>query len=253
MTASDHPSYPNPTIQEAVCDIIFRPQGGTWDPLAFGQFIDRVKIEFPLIEAVPVPMFNLQIGVNIGQNPSPSVQAQQIFRFKHKSRPLLLQLSENRIAVHVIGNYPGWVQFKKDIEYTWKRVVDVIHPEAILRVGLRYINRIERSAPGETPGKWFASTDYVPQAILNSHPGFLFQIQVRPSESERISVVIAEINSPAAHGAFVFDIDRALERETSADLVSLLVETERLHHDVWEVFSSAKTDKLERLLKGDLS
>ena len=93
MTKSDHPTYPNPTIQEAICEIIFRPQGGTWNPLSFGQFFDQVKAEFPFIEAAPLPTFSIQIGGTLNRHVS-SPPSPQILRYRHQSRPLLLQLSD---------------------------------------------------------------------------------------------------------------------------------------------------------------
>lgn len=50
------------------------------------------------------------------------------------------------------------------------------------------------------------------------------------------------------HGAIIFDIDRIVERDIVAKQAILEQEMERLHTDVWEVFSSAKSEKLEAFL-----
>jgi uncharacterized protein (TIGR04255 family) len=50
------------------------------------------------------------------------------------------------------------------------------------------------------------------------------------------------------HGAIIFDIDRIVEREILTGQEVLEQEIERLHTDVWKVFSSAKSEKLETLL-----
>src|SRR5579871_4720900 len=186
MTESAHPTYRNPTIQEALCEITFRPQEGPGNVLAFSLFFDQVKAEFPVIEAVPVPMFVVQVGPGGAQQVPSSRPTPQILRYRHQSRPVLLQLAENRIIVNMIGSYPGWPEFKTDIEYAWKKIIEVIHPAAIIGIDLRYINRIERSTPDETLGEWLVPTEYVPGAILDSQPGFLSSVLARPNKAHRI-------------------------------------------------------------------
>ena len=50
------------------------------------------------------------------------------------------------------------------------------------------------------------------------------------------------------HGAIIFDIDRIVECEVPTGQEVLKQEMDRLHADVWKVFSSAKGEKLEALL-----
>ena len=139
-----------------------------------------------------------------------------------------------------------------DIQYAWDRIASVINPAAIMSVGLRYINRIERSIPEETFGKWLTSTDYVPEGVLKSLPGFLLsQVQANLNDGNRITVAIGEQDAPSGtNRAFIFDIDRASEREITPNTSTLLAEALRLHDDVWKVFDDAKGERLEKLLKG---
>ena len=249
MPSSGHPSYPNPIIQEAICEIAFRLQDNVlWDPRWSGDFFVAVKEEFPNLQSIPTqPLFSFQIGPS-ALPPQPI----NVFRFGHASRPVLLQLSDNRIVVNVLPKYSGWEQVSNDIQYAWERIINVINPVAITRIGLRYINRIERSAPGETLGKWLVATDYVPQGVLDSLSGALLsQVQAKLDDNNRIAVVVGELDTPPnANGAFIFDIDRTLEREIAPDAATLLAETSRLHDDVWKSFSSARGERLEKLLKG---
>jgi len=252
MISGDHPSFPNPTIQEAVCEIIFRPEGGVWNPLIFGRFFEMVKADFPYIETVPIPFFQINPLGLAGPMQLASTQPHMI-RYRHVSRPVLLQLTENRIVVICVGNYPGWNQMCSDIEHAWDKFTAVAQPEAITRTGIRYINRIERRTASETLGDWLVPTDYVPQAVLASLPGFILQIQAKTDEISRTSVTVGENESePGALAAFIFDIDRISERQISPDTSALIAEAERLHADVWRVFAAATGPKLRKLLEGEL-
>ena len=251
MSTNERYTYSNPTIQEAALEINFRADEGSWTPLSFGKFFEKVMLDFPTIENVPAPMFTIERGspVTVQLVTSPT----QILRYKHRTRPLLLQLTENKISVFEVGSYTGWEQFKADIKYAWQNVMEVVQPVSVLQIGLRYINRIERSNPGESVGEWLQAIPNIPEAILGSHQGFLSQVVTAPLENIRISVVVTEFDATDPMGPFIFDIDIATRKETSTDTISLLGEIDHLHDTIWDIFSSAKTEKLERLLKGELS
>jgi uncharacterized protein (TIGR04255 family) len=51
-----------------------------------------------------------------------------------------------------------------------------------------------------------------------------------------------------SEGVIIFDIDRILEREMTTGQELLAQEIDRLHTEVWEVFSSATGEKLEALM-----
>ncbi len=251
MSPIGHFSYSNPTVQEAICEIVFALEEGTsWNPLWFGEFFKQVQTEFSSFQ--PVSLMGLQIG--FGNAPQTNIPLpSQVVRYIHPSRPALLQLSDRSLVITSLAVYPGWDVVSKDIEYALDKLKAVVNPAKVLRIGLRYINRIERSASNETLGAWFVSTDYIPKGILNSLPGFISLVQMRIDKLNRLNVTIGEQEAtPSAETAFILDIDRTMEGELPLDTARVLEETVRLHNDIWEVFNSAKTDKLERLLNGEL-
>ena len=252
MSISEHQSYSNPTIQEAICEIVFAmPENQTWNPIWFGEFFKLVQNEFTSFEPVNMSGIQLQIGSgNPGAPPPPSPS--QIVRYRHPSRPSLLQLSDQSLAVSCLPVYPGWDVMLKDIEYGIEKLKAVVKPEKALRIGLRYINRIERSVPDETLKTWFMPNDYMPKIILESLPGFISLVQTRLDENNRLNVTVGEQIVNLSQPAFILDIDRILERDLAIESEVLLPEMTRLHEDVWKVFNSAKTEKLERMLNGEL-
>jgi uncharacterized protein (TIGR04255 family) len=170
-------------------------------------------------------------------------------------RPTILQLSEGTIAINVLAPYLGWEHMRRDISYAWENIIRVINPAAIVRVGLRYINRFERSAPKEILGDWLVATEYIPPAVLKSLHGSS-HVQVRLDEHNAIKVVVGgqEVTDKVqgTYGAFIVDMDRVFEGEISLDVNAILDKTAQMHEDVWQVFSQAKGEKLEKLLKGEL-
>src|SRR6266446_3159793 len=176
---SGYPAYPNPTITEAVCDIHFRlPLEKEWRPSFPGELFKHIQNEYPEME--PVLEMGLQFEFGPLGTGTKFVPQRQKVRFKHGTRPLILQLAEDSLSISTLSPYQGWETMRHDVLEAWQRVEEVLQPEVINRIGLRYIDRI-------------------------------------------------------------------VEREVPTGEV-LMQEMDRLHADVWEVFSSAKGEKLEALL-----
>lgn len=247
---SEHVTYPNPVITEAVCDIHFRlAEPYTWKPSFPGELFKQIQNDYPEMEPV------VEMGVQLEFGPSGTgtkilPQSQKI-RFKHGTRPLIMQLGEESLSVSVLAPYQGWKMMMNDALSIWEQVKEVLHPETIIRIGLRFINRIDREVEQERPGDWFVANDYFPKVALNSEPGFLMRVQTRLDRENTLIVTLGDIGpeSGNAFGAFIFDIDRIVERELNTQQNILKQEIDRLHSDVWRVFSSAKGKRLEALLE----
>lgn len=247
-----HPSYQNPIVSEALCEIHFRLRQGTdWNSAFFGRLFEELSPDFPDFE--PVTQVGLQVLFG-PQGMGPAIRAPQPrMRYKHASDKWLVQLSENIFTVNILSIYPGWAQMRADILLAWDKACAVITPADITRIGLRYINRIVRSGSDDAPGEWLNATAYLPQAALESLPGFLSRLEVRFNVHDRLIVTLAETSakSDTDTSAIVFDIDRIVERDMDIDAQALGKEIDRLHEEVWQVFSASLTQRLDRHMKGD--
>lgn len=246
-----HPTYTNPTISEALCEIHFRlPSGPDWRATLFGAVFKQIQNEFPSIE--PITRIGLQWEASSDGLRQSLVPVQHRMRYKHASKNLLLQLSTNILVVNVLSPYPGWTQMSTDIQNAWVKICEVVQPESITRVGLRYINRIERSREEDTLGDWLASNEYIPQAILTSLPGFLSRLEIYKDIHNKLVVTVGETpgDSDQIYRAIVLDIDRTVEGEIRVDREAIAVELDELHDDVWDVFKASITSRLEQVLQG---
>lgn len=241
--------YPNPTITEAVCDIHFRlSPTKEWKPSLPGELFKHIQNEYPEMEPVVEMALQFEFGP-LGTGTKFLPQRPKA-RFKHGSRPLILQLSENALSISVLAPYQGWKAMRDDALAAWQQVEKVLYPEVIERIGLRYINRIEKDTHQDRLGDWLLETDYISKAVLSSQPGFLLRVETHLDAENMLILTIGDTqaNLEGEHEAIIFDIDRIVEREIVLSREFLEQEMNRLHADVWKVFSSAKGEKLEALL-----
>lgn len=251
--SEEHPSYPNPTIHEALCEIHFQlPDGVSWQPSLPGELFKRIQSEFPKLEPATQIGFRLQVGP--GEVEQAFFPPQQRMRYRHESRNLLLQLSEGIFTVNELEKYPGWEQMRSDILRYWETAREVTEPGAVTRIGLRYINRIQRTLPDERAGDWLAPSDFVAGSALSSLPGFLSRVQTRLDPQRRLIVTVTDTFDAVGQDTqpIVLDIDCIVQKQIGVQHGDIAREIDELHNLVWRVFRASKTPRLERFLKGEV-
>lgn len=242
-----HPSYPNPTIQEAICEIHFPVASDVaWSPAKPTPLLERLRDQYPELETVTEQGLAFAIGPT---GPVPQFSSPQLkLKFQHRTAPLAIQIWQNKFTINAVRPYMGWTQLKAELLRVWPLVSEVIAPTSITRLGMRYINRINRLSATESPGHWILENDVVPKAVLTSGPSFLSRLEKRLDRHNRLIVTLAHDTSVAAEpfGSLIFDIDRIREQEIAAADVGSKVE--EMHEDIWTIFANAKSPALERLL-----
>ena len=247
-----HPSYANPTIHEALCEIYFEP--ATSKPAQTAAFIRAVQSDYSEVE--PVVDFGVQMEWGTSPLGHAPPQVRPRLRFRHASKPLYLQLANGLLTIHLLPKYPGWEAMKASILDAWAHAHRTFGPGTIQRgVVLRFINRIPRTKAREKPSEWFTAGPYVPQAVLDSEPGFVLRVQAQRGQNAMIALGDEPGSAPNDHGAFYLDIaiGEQFFRATfvpDPGLESLAAQLDRLHEAAWGIFAATKTERLEQLLAG---
>lgn len=171
--------------------------------------------------------------------------------YKHKDRPLLLQLGPNVFTVNVLPKYAGWDMMRQDVLSAWGQAKKALKPEKITRLGLRYINRIRMADDEDTPGEWFQASDYLPAAVLQSKGPFLSRVESQIDSENRILVTFAESRSDddTQEKDIILDIDRICYKAIPMKDKELLAGMNHLHDHIWEIFRSGQTDRLKAYLE----
>jgi uncharacterized protein (TIGR04255 family) len=246
-----HPKFPNPTIAEAACEITFlRASDAPWSS---GELYKLLQDEFPEIQ----PIGNMALQIVIGPVtppapiPPPGVPT-PAFRFASAAGDRFVQVSDSNFICTVVGKYPGWEVFKKSILDHWNKIMPVIGPKEIKKLGLRYINRIKLNPDKTHLSDWLRPTDDLPLTFIRSRGHFLGRLESTP-EPNSLKLITIGPQNPAAdapNGAIIFDIDRIQNSACEPGEIALGAALEKLHGDIWTVFSNARTEALEQRLQG---
>lgn len=246
-TAEEHPTFPNPSIQEAICQVRFRLPGN-WEPPFFELFYRQVKDQFPVFEPASIVDLQMQLGPG-AQMAHFLAPPRPMMRYKRRDNMMLLQLAADFLTVNLLPRYPGWAVMRSATLEAWERLSKALEPSAIVRIGLRYINRIELADAAESPGGWLAPSDYLAAAAVCSAPGLLYRLECRPEAHTSLIVTLGEVRQPEPR-ALIFDIDCVSDREHPPKAESVGSTIDALHRQAWQVFSASMTPRLRARLEG---
>lgn len=249
-----HPSYKNPTIVQVTCEIGFT--SSREKRLSASELYRIFGQEFPEIQ----PVGNLSVQLVIGQPPPilpqdpPQSQDATAFRFATSDGRRFVQISKSNFVYQSNEAYPGWADFSRKIIDLWHAVAGHMEPNGVVKVGVRYINRIVKTRGHANLSDWLKSTDDIPLALIQSKDHFLGRIESSSSASHlRLITLAGEPPGPDwPAGSIIMDIDRISTEQFDADSKIISQKLEDLHEDVWAAFSAAATDTLKQHLAGTL-
>jgi uncharacterized protein (TIGR04255 family) len=244
-----HPSYPNPTLVETLCELHFDSSVAPEDHLQWcGSFFNKVQSDFPKM----VPQQILEMGAKIGN--SGEIQEIKVPRLRmmlrHKVRPHLLLLSQGIMGVNELQPYPGWKRFLNDIHFAWKTLGGVLEIRGLRRIGLRYINRIPKDHRDDPVRLWLKESPLFPASALDQTGAFSSRFDHRPAPDVRQIVTLG--SNPVKEDEkpyLIFDIDTILEKELPGEWPIVLKHLESMHDRIWEAFSHVCTAGYLHLLK----
>ncbi|MEK6710518.1 MAG: TIGR04255 family protein [Nitrospinota bacterium] len=236
--------YKNPPIAEALCEIHFE-EGLKWNATFFGLFHERIKNEFPEAKELH--------GLEMGFQTKPGRIDQQFrevgirMRFHRKDKTALVQISKNLLAVNLLPKYPGWKKFKPLILARLEDYISVIQPKAIVRTGLRYINRIVLPEAEFKFDRFFAKSSYLPSGIYQELGPFLVRVELSPYKETRLHLTVATHTEPAERGqiANIVDLDHiAFNRMEPPAEKNIGIVLEEAHSKIIGVYESIIGDEL---------
>ncbi len=221
-----------------------------WDWTIPGLFYREVESEFPIRR-----QFNpFQIEVSAGtegtsvQNVVGNVERMQ---FARQDEGALIQIGPNTVSVNHLKPYSSWETFKQMIGRALEVYRQVANPQAISRIGLRYINRLEfpgfRSVDIE---RFLLAAPAVPSAVPQTFSSWLQRVEIPFIEAN--GLLVLQSSSVREEGqrnvAFLLDLDFITLQPELAKLDSAMEWVERAHDEVEKTFEACITDEARQLL-----
>jgi uncharacterized protein (TIGR04255 family) len=241
--------YRKPPVIEALCEIYFA--GSSWDDTVPGAFYERTKSDFPqkrqrTIQEAQITLGPEQAAAGVRQLP-PWMQ------FVSDEKHRMIQVARDLLVVNQLAPYPHFDEWEPDVYRALHIYRDLAQPRNVVRLGLRYINRVLIPEKQIRMEDYFTIYPNLPQRLGDIHGSFLVRVEV-PQSAQGHTVVITFGTAPPpspqdAAQAFMLDLYDIFERDTPVDADVIKREVRSAHDNIVVAYEDSITETLRALFE----
>jgi len=247
-----YPTLPNPPITEALIDIRVDPSDDV-NLEAVEKYYDIVKDDFPLKSE----RFEIKSHLEITQgNPTKFSEKQNNigYLFKTSVKDKVVQSQINGFTFNKLMPYYKWPLFIKEARSLWMEYCQLVKPKKVVRLGVRFINRILIPLPINDIEEYFLTIPKISPKLDLRTNHYLLRFQLSDNKNYKKANVIQTIESPeiiAAHKLlpFIFDIGVYINDSFNSDDPIIFDHLEDLRDFKNSIFFESITKKTEGLFQ----
>jgi len=241
--------FPNPPITEAIIDIrVGLPKESTLDQLAVFQ--EDIKTSFPTRKERYSGAFQIKTGAA----PEVVTTSNRVdgFHFLSQDGKKIVQARMDGFTFNKLKPYSDWETFSGEAEYLWRHYLVIAKPVNVVRLALRYINRIELPLPFADFRDYVLTIPEIAPGVPSSLSGFFMQLSIPNPEIDAQANVIETIEKRVPDkgtAPFILDIDvfRNVALESSSPQIWEILN--QLRHFKNQIFLNSLTRKAKELFK----
>jgi len=151
MTEEEHEVYPNAPIAFVTVEVRFPGEAGQGIHSVVQRAFRDVLGDGWVIEQLTQQ--ELTVGVGLGAQASQSVRTVNVPRFTVRDRTSAVVLTTNSMTVETT-RYRGWPMFRAVIERALRATAELVEPDGVARVGMRYVDEIRVQDAGRSRDAW---------------------------------------------------------------------------------------------------
>lgn len=225
--------YEIPPVVEAVCEFRFG-QTGVQPVLIPGRYYERIHTEYPDIET------RSGVGIEAGQELTMVAEERTVFRNRLASR--LVQIGPGMLAINQLRPYPDYATFRREIEARLSDYRAVAEPKGVIKIGLRYINRLTVSAD-QTLETVLRVGFKVPHSLGAKPDPFLLRLEF-PYEAgrDRLILIVAKAPDDVETPGVMLDLDYVLVKPGQVGERELMEWVDMAHQTIEDVFHVSVTE-----------
>lgn len=250
MTLDSHPSYPNPTIREALCELRFVSEVNKFAK-QYGDFLKLTMDTYSYLEAHIDQILAISVPDTSETVQRYLPQARSRFVLRHNLRNVIVQIVPGAVTLNVLPPYLGWNTMEQDILSIWELVNQSFKPSQITGITMRYIDGIPHPTDHYEAEGWLLHSEYIPQAVFQTKPPFSTRVQTGSKFGDyTVLSITSERISTNLNGMMLIDFERTDNSLAIEDINNVKHIINVLHNDIWNLFSSIKGTYWDQMLQG---
>jgi len=220
--------YKNPPLEEVLCYFEFVPSKD-WDESLIDEFYEKIKGEFPIRKKT-------------------TEDNKDFTQFWKQNEKGMIQIGENFLAYNQLMPYPNWDVFKSRPLEFFPIYKDLIQPNGLNKLGLRYMNRVIFD---KINGNLYEHLDFAPTVPSRLEKPFdSFDSVVGVSYNDQrdrlyLHIMSLEYDNPE-EVSFLLDLFYVMEKSEKITLDQVESWLEEAHNNIESAFEACFTKKCKK-------
>lgn len=245
---SSNKHYPKAPITEAVIDLRVALTSNVVSDL---EKVHRgEELAYPTTEALAVATGLMQLGPKATATATASAEHKG-FLFRSADGKLIHQARLDGFTLSRLAPYQHWEDFCAEARRLWNIYRSVAKPSNIVRVAVRYVNRIDIPLPLSDFGDYLRTVPQVSPALPQGLAGYFMQLVIPLEDIKSQAVIIETLINPATPNivSVVLDIEIFRTDDLPTEEAALWALIEQLRDAKNKVFEGCITDKAKELFQ----
>lgn len=238
--------YSRAPILQAVIDFVVDPaDNARLEALASAKWSDSGDF------AVGTPIFHANIDLGSDDHSPTATRTQLGYQYPSADKKRVISARINGFSFSRLPPYESWEPFCEEARRLWSVYRDVRKPASVIRVAVRYINRLELPIPIADFRDYLRTVPEVSPALPQGLSGFLIQIKIPQVDLPGGMLILNEglLESTSTTAAILLDIDLSLTSRFDPGGEELWDALGALHDRKNFVFESSVTDRTKELIR----
>jgi uncharacterized protein (TIGR04255 family) len=240
--------FPKAPIREAVLDI--RAELPTMVDLPqLSGYYERIKDRYPQKrERMRFQgEFRIQKGVAESSTPKAEVDG---YLYTSADGKDIVQVRLDGFTLNRLQPYDRWEAIRDEAQRLWQHYLTIAKPESVIRLALRYINRIELPLPFHDFKDYVLTTPEIAPSLPQALKTFFMRLEIPDDRFNAVAILTETIEPPHEKSLpFIFDIDVIREAKYDPASPEIWQIFEQLRNFKNEIFFNSLTDKAKELFK----
>jgi uncharacterized protein (TIGR04255 family) len=236
-------------ISEAIIDCrVTSPAGFNVD--AFQALKAKIGDDYPKVKELRG--FEAEVRIERGQLSQSAKQRGMVgLIFHSKNSENVSQFRIDGFTFSRLRPYTSWEQIFPEAFRLWKMYSDIVAPEFILRIAVRYINRLRIPLPIGDFSEYLCSPPVVPPELPRQISSFLTRMVIPAADFSADATITQALEQPTDPNfvTIILDIDVYRRRQFEVDDEKMRSEFEELRQLKDRIFFSSITEKTARLFE----
>lgn len=228
-------TFPKAPITEALLDIrVELPTDTSLNTLELYQ--NEIKERYPIKEE----RFEWKTGIEF-QSGKPQISehsgGRKGYLFRSADKLKVVQSRLDGFTFNKLKPYEHWEVFRDEAEELWNHYIDIARPTKVVRMALRYINRIELPLPFDDLKEYILTGPELAPELKLPLSNFLVRLEIFNNDLDCKAIITETLEKPITRQdktffPLIFDID-----------VFKVVNNDPSDKESWEIFESLRNFK----------